>query len=184
MNWKLAFELAGMILLVLVFCWTPVLAAHRALFRNHGSRNSAVILPGGAVEFSVGPRSLLIATGLAVYALTNSGLRFARHHSTWQEFAFNGVCLAIAFVVIWDLPGTIVVDDFGIEQRFWVRPHKRIRWNEIEEINTGNKVRLITITSCDRSKIVFNGDLADRPRFLREIKQHCGDNLPTDFPAE
>jgi len=184
MDWKLVFELVGMILLIVAFCWTPVFLTHWSLFRSRGNRNRAVMLPGGGVEFSARPWSLLIATILALYALTNTGMRFAQHHSTWREFASNGVYLAAALLVVYELPGTIVIDDFGIEQRFWIRPNRLVRWNEIAEVNTGDKVRIVTITSSDGTKIIFSKDLADRPRFLREIKQHCGSNLPADFPVE
>jgi hypothetical protein len=184
MDWILAFKLIGLILLIIVICWSPVIGVHWFLFRSPGNRNKAVMLPDGGVEFSAGRWSLLIATILALYALISMTRHLVRHHATWSEFASNGIGLAAAFLLIYELPGTIVVNDIGIEQRFWIRPNRLIRWNEIEEINTGDRIRIVTVTSSDGTEIVFSKGHADRPRLLREIKQHCGQNFPADFPVE
>jgi hypothetical protein len=34
------------------------------------------------------------------------------------------------------------------------------------------------------TKIVHNRVLPDRPRLLSELRLHCGDELPSDFPRE
>jgi hypothetical protein len=57
-------------------------------------------------------------------------------------------------------------------------------WKNIVEINTGEKSRTVAITSSDGTEIVHSDLLVDRPRMLLELKQHCGENLPPDFPRE
>ena len=49
---------------------------------------------------------------------------------------------------------------------------------------TGEKSRTVTITGADGIKIVHSRQLPDRPRLLWELKQHCGEQLPADFPRE
>ena len=98
----------------------------------------------------------------------------------------------ILFVSLWgllvisvaaELPGSIAISNDGLEQIFWFRRNKRICWVDIVEINTGKKDRDVTIVSSDGTKIVHGSGLTDRPRLLRELKVHCGANLPEEFPA-
>ena len=81
-------------------------------------------------------------------------------------------------------PATIIVANNGLEQVSWLWKNKHIRWSEIAEINTGEKSRTVTITGADGTRIVHDRQLADRPRLLIELKQHCGESLPQDFPLE
>ena len=46
------------------------------------------------------------------------------------------------------------------------------------------KIRTVTITGADGTKIVHNRQLPNRPCLLVELKQHCGEKLPSDFPRE
>jgi Bacterial PH domain len=70
----------------------------------------------------------------------------------------------------------------GLQQVSWLWKNKRIRWEDIVEINTGGKSRTVTITGSDGTKIVHSRVLPDRPRLLIELRHHCGENLPSDFP--
>lgn len=84
------------------------------------------------------------------------------------------------------IPGTLIVSRYGLKQVYWFWRNKQIRWDEIVEINTGEKgkSREVTVLGADGTKIVHTGELPDRPRFLLELKQHCGEDLPPDFPLE
>jgi hypothetical protein len=93
-------------------------------------------------------------------------------------------CVLVAVTSLIELPATIVTNSGGIEQTFWLRKNKRIRWKGVVEINTGEKIHTVTITSADGTKIIHSSQLADRARLLLELKQHCGDSLPPDFPRE
>jgi hypothetical protein len=76
----------------------------------------------------------------------------------------------------------VLVSDYGLEAVVWLWRNKRIRWDEIVEINTERKGSAVTVIGVDKTKIVHSSGLPDRPRFLLEIKRHCGGNLPADFP--
>lgn len=62
--------------------------------------------------------------------------------------AFFTVMIAISF------PSKIVAASDGLEQVRWLWKNKRIRWNEIVEINTGEKSRIVTVMGADGTKIV------------------------------
>ncbi len=81
------------------------------------------------------------------------------------------------------LPGTILVNDSGLVQVFWLWRNKKIRWSEIMEINAEKRGGAVTVFSSDQSEIVHSGRLPDRPRFLLELKTHCGEHLPSNFPG-
>lgn len=72
----------------------------------------------------------------------------------------------------------------AIEQVFLLGWRKCIRWEDIVEIESNPKDRMVTITGADGTKIVYSRFLADRPRLLLELKQRCGEDLPPDFPQE
>jgi hypothetical protein len=90
----------------------------------------------------------------------------------------------LAMMFIFTFPETIVVTDNGLEQISWLWKKKQIRWADIVEINTGEKSRTVTITGADGTKIVHSRQLPDRSRLLMELRVHCGENLPSDFPRE
>jgi hypothetical protein len=81
-------------------------------------------------------------------------------------------------------PETIIVKADGLEQVSWLWKNKRIHRSDIVEINTGEKSRTVTITSADGTRIVHSRQLPDRQRLLAELKHHCGENPPSDFPRE
>jgi hypothetical protein len=88
------------------------------------------------------------------------------------------VMIAVSF------PAKIIVASGGLQQVSWLWKNKRISWEDIVEINTGEKSRMVTITDSDGTKIVHSRVLPDRPRLLIELRHHCGENLPLDFPHE
>ena len=86
--------------------------------------------------------------------------------------------------ILCSFPGTVVITGSCLQQVYWFRRNKRIRWQEIVEINTGEKSHTVIITGADGTKIVHVRQLADRRRLLLELKNHCGEELPPDFPRE
>ena len=177
-------ELAGLILLIIVLCWTPVAAVHWSLFRSRGNRAPAQERSDGRIEFSPAPVVISILLILEVMAVVQ-GLRLAvYHHTTALGLLSAGVLLFGGVESAFDLPSTIVIGRTGIEQLYWFRRNKLIRWENVVEINTGDKIKTVTILAADGTKIVHSKLLADRARFLLELKEHCGDNLPADFPRE
>jgi hypothetical protein len=81
------------------------------------------------------------------------------------------------------IPGSLrdVFVSEGVEQHFWLRGEKRIRWGEVTEIKEQSKFGPLTITGSDGTRVDFSGRLPDRPRFLAEIEKYCRGNLPPEF---
>jgi hypothetical protein len=99
----------------------------------------------------------------------------------------TGASLSVAVLAsLCSIPATLIVSSDGMEQIYWFWRNKKIRWDEIVEINTGErgKSSTVTVLGAGGTKIIHSGQLPDRPRFLLELKQHCGENLPPDFPRE
>jgi hypothetical protein len=146
------------------------------------NRRSATIRASGTVEFA--PR------WFGVWALTYVAIRmcfitwgYLRHGlSEPLTFATGAMLGFVSVGLVFMLPGTVLVADSGLEQVFWLWRNKRIRWEEIVEINTERKGSAVTVIGADKTKIIHSSQLPDRPRFLLEIKSHCGENLPADFP--
>ncbi len=137
----------------------------------------------GRVEFAPNRRATaawLILVAFFVYLVPAQFIHMGDHlFSIVTAVAFASVAIAL----LNSFPGTII-DSEGLQQAYWTWKSKRIRWAEIVEINTGEKSRTVTITGADGIKIVHSRQLPDRPRLLWELKQHCGEQLPADFPRE
>jgi hypothetical protein len=96
-----------------------------------------------------------------------------------------GIATGLSALVLFRmLPATIVVGDQGVEQEYWLASSLRLGWKEIIEIDTGRLRQTVTIKSLGGTKITHSLQLADRPRFLAELKRRCGEELPEDFPRE
>jgi hypothetical protein len=154
------------------------------LFGSFCDRRSAKVLKNGRVEFS--PNWAVVCAGMLVYLrMLHIAVDFLKH-GTGKPWDFaTGALLGVAVVAsLFEFPGTIVITSESVAQIYWFRRNKRIRWEEIVEINSGVKDRLVTIRGKDETKIVHSRFLADRSRLLEELKTHCGENLPPDFPRE
>jgi hypothetical protein len=147
------------------------------------NRRFATVRADGNVEFAprwfgvwalmyVAIRMCFIAWGYLQYGL--------KEPLTFVTGALLGLS-SVGLVSV--LPGTILVSDNGLEEVIWFWRNKRIRWEEIVEINTERKGSTVTVIGVDRTKIIHSSRLPDRPRFLAEIRQHCGENLPAEFPG-
>jgi hypothetical protein len=83
-----------------------------------------------------------------------------------------------------DVPGDILVGPEGLEQKFWIRRNRFIRWDEIADVDTYERDPKITIKSDDGAMIVHSSRLPDRSRFLGEIQQHCAVDQTSESPGE
>ena len=175
MSWKIIFGTFNCLI------WA---AAFWMLFRKAEAQRPARICGDGRVEFTRSGFAyllwILLAADLAWWAIRE--LLFSKGRPL---ALMKGVALGLsAAMLLFDLPGTIFITSGGLEQSYWLRRNKRILWKDILEINTGEKGHIVTVTSADGTKIVHSAELADRARLLLELKQHCGDDLPPDFPRE
>jgi hypothetical protein len=96
-----------------------------------------------------------------------------------------GIATGLSALVLFTMiPATIVVGDQGLVQQYWLARSPSLGWKEIDEIDTGKLGQTVTIKSSGGKKITHSFQLADRPRFLAELKRRCGEELPEDFPRE
>jgi hypothetical protein len=178
MTWKLLPGLARLVF-DLALVWM--------LFGRAGKRGPAKLLSGGRIEFApdrIGlwayPLTIAYSVWLAVRALMQS-------HGNLSVFLSPAVFELIALSLLFSFPGTIIVTTEGLEQVYWLRKHKLIRWRDVEEIEINGKNSMfatIRVAGTDGTMIAHSYQLADQPRLLLEIQKHCGENLPPDFPRE
>lgn len=159
-------------------CWVALtlLIANRV-----PNRRTATVRANGNVEFAPSWFGMWLLIYVAIWMgfITWGYLR----HGMVEPLRFAiGILLGLTSAgLVSVLPGSVLVTDSGLEQVFWLWRNKRIRWEEIVVINTERKGSAVTIIGADKTRIVHSSQLPDRPRFLLEIRQHCGDNLPADF---
>jgi hypothetical protein len=144
----------------------------------------ANVSASGRVEFAPNRRATAAWLILAAFFVYLVPAQF-RHVGEPRFSIVTAVAFAsFAIALLTSFPGTILTDSEGLQQIFWAWKNKRIRWADIVEINTGEKSRTVTITGADGIKIVHSRQLPDRPRLLWELREHCGEQLPADFPRE
>ena len=164
--------------------WILTAAVLISFWGGADKQRKARALQDGRIEFTPNRRSFW-AWPLLVLYLTYATISHLMHIHGRPLNLMVAVSLGILTVMIaFPFPEKIIVTADGLEQVSWLWKNKRIRWADIVEINTGKKSRTVTITGADGTKIVHSRQLPDRPRLLMELKQHCGENLPSDFPRE
>lgn len=184
MEWKLIAKLIAMILGILALVWAVPAILIWQIYYSKGNRNAAIVLSDGRIEFPPTQWQFVIwpfVSGYSAYAVFS----FTQHHQ-WSVWNLILICtlLAAAFEELRGFPGTIAITREGLEQMYWLRRNAFIPWNTIVEINTGAKIKIVTIKAADGAKIVHTRNLADRPRLLKELKRYCSNQLPPDFPEE
>ena len=184
MDWMLIAKIVLAILsLALIVGAIPALLIWK-LYYSKGNRNLAKVLSDGRIEFPPRQWIFLIWPLFASYSIYRF-IESVQHGRSWRSALIPIAILGFATVEeLISFPGTVAVTRDGIEQVYWFRKKKYIRWGDIVEVNTGKRIRRIEITGADHTIIVHSSNLADRERLLLELKQHCGDNLPPDFPSE
>jgi hypothetical protein len=155
-----------------------------SFFSKGGRRGKAKVRTDGQVEFRPNRIWFCFWGVSATWAPLAVASWLHGHHSTILDFAIPTCCCLIAIGFFFEAPQTIVMNEEGLRQVYWLRGNKRIRWSEIAEIKTALKRGAVTIIGENGSEIVHTFMLVDRPRLLLEIREHCGDELPADFPKE
>ena len=171
----------------LLWVWIVPVLLLVLLSRAQENKQKAMALNAQRIEFTPSKlfhwASCLFACLFAIYAAYAAAAHLK--HSHGRPDIIISICVGILGpMILYSLPGTIAVTADGIEQAFWFQKNRHIRWADIVEINSDEKSRTVSITGADGTKIVHSRQLADRSRLLLELKQHCGENLPPDFPCE
>jgi len=164
---------AANLISALLLAWMHLRGSNRA--------RSAKDIGDGRVEFS--PDLLTyFAWPLIVFLPAWAAINELRRGSgEWWHLMTPMVLLLLTASEMFSFPGSIVVSHDAIEQHFWLRGEKRIRWGEITEIREPGMSGALTITASDNTKIIFSNRLPDRTRLLAEIEKYCRGNLPQEF---
>lgn len=163
--------------------WIAPLLAFLILIADLGKPKFAGDLDG-RIKFA--PSRMELAAWAVIFICLMIGAIDSFRHSRGQILNLLSAAAPALLVLVAasSVPGTIIITTDGLQQIYWFSRTKRIRWEEIVEINTGKKNRTVTITGANRTKIIHSRQLPDRARLLSELKRHCGENLPPDFPRE
>jgi hypothetical protein len=149
-----------------------------------GGQRAARVVSDGRMEFAPGKLAFWAWPPGEVYLLWIAVKACIDGQDDPLQFLTAACFGGFAVYLLFAFPKTIIATGDGLQQVYWLRRRKRIPWKDIAEINTGGKSRTVTIRGADGTKIVHSSLLADRPRLLLELKQHCGEELPEDFPVE
>jgi len=177
MNWKLLIEIDRVLFLILA---AMVVLGMFGKIRTDGPAKD---LGDGRIEF--GPGWLMICFfGMLATWLPIAATGYILHH-TERFFAILPICIGLMMVAfVFEFPGTIVVSRESLDQHYWLRPNKRLRWEQIIEIRSSKRNGPVTIAGANGVKIVHSPHLVDRARLLQEVRKHCASELPADFPRE
>lgn len=165
-----------------LFACVMILVVFGAFFGSADRQRQARVLRDGSLEFGPNRRSFVawpIVMTYLIYATINRAMHIHASALNLIVAAFMGL---VTISVAVTFPAKIIVADNGLEQVSWLWKNKLVRWEDIVEVNSGEKSRTVTITGVDRTRIVHSRQLPDRPRLLAELDLHCGHNLLSDFP--
>lgn len=181
--------IAKMLLLLFLILALPVIVLLLVGWLHLGdlrmNRGKAKMIAGDRVEFP--PARLAIIRWLWEIWFYGCGsaalvIEIHRGRQEWMLLYFALFPLLFAHKLI-SFPGSVATGLEGLEQIFWLRGNKKIRWIDISAIQRTDKGRAITIVGTDGTEIVHSRRLADQSRFLRELEVHCRADLLKDFPS-
>jgi hypothetical protein len=78
-------------------------------------------------------------------------------------------------------PGSLVADEQGLEQAYWLRGRKRIAWKDVTRIAVNEKKGEVRISGKGGTKVLHSRQLPDRARLIEELRKHCNEKLPADL---
>ena len=171
---------AANLVFLLLFAAAAILAILIFLGRI-GNRGSAHF-SDGKVSFPPSRASLGSELVLIGFLLQSAVRHLLRSHGSAMDWVAQGALLVCSLAMLTTLPGTIVVTDEGLEQLYWFRRRVRLPWDQIVEVKLNPHT--IAIQGEDGTRVVHTGQQVDRARLLVELKHHCGDDLPPEFPGE
>ncbi len=161
------------------FAAAAVLMVLMSLVLSEGDpTRSPHTLPDGGLEFSFPERAfwgIYLFLGILGF-IALSGVMASRHGGGGVILTL--FCVAFIVLLLWLLPGTIVVNAQGLEQRYWLRKPVTIAWAEVRSIFLNQKRREVTIRSVVGAKIQYSRQFPDLDRLMAELQAHCPDRMP------
>ena len=82
--------------------------------------------------------------------------------------------LALAFFVLYQMPGTIVLTPTALLQRFWLRGSKTIQYGEVMSIQLIGAGRMTRVLGDNRVSITHTWNHCAAEQFRRELERRTG----------
>jgi hypothetical protein len=164
--------IAGLVLLLLA----------KLIISEAGGSRTAFEAIGGKIEFMPNRRSyfgVYLFVGLLTYVAVATlvyGLR------TQTDLLSPVCCLGFVALMLAAFPASIVVDENGVEQLYWLRGRKRIAWKDIVTVDVNEKKHEVRIKGRNGAKIVHTRQLPDRSRLLAELEKHASERALVAVP--
>jgi hypothetical protein len=100
-----------------------------------------------------------------------------------SAFAVASIASGFVLFLLMAFPATIVTDENGIEQNFWLRGRKRIAWTDVTKYAVDEKTGELKIASKTGVKIMHTRQLPDRDRLLAEVQRRAIERTVVIPPA-
>jgi len=82
--------------------------------------------------------------------------------------------LVLMGLILWQMPGTIVLTASGIVQRFWLRSDKAIAYTEVMSLQTIGAGRMVRVLGDNRVSITHTWNHSGQAEFVKELEQRSG----------
>lgn|SRR4051794_2196963 len=82
--------------------------------------------------------------------------------------------LALAALVLYQMPGTIVLTPTALVQRFWLRGNKTIQYNEVMSIQLIGAGRMTRVLGDNRVSITHTWNHSAAEQFRKELERRTG----------
>lgn len=138
---------------------------------------------GGQLQFEPNRRSFwgVYAFVAAVSYIVVASL--VQGGTSSSAVAVSSIGVAFVLFLLMAFPATIVADEKGLEQIFWLRTRKRIDWKDLKGFAVDQKTGELRIAARTGVKIVHTRQLPERDRLLAEIQKHSTERVTVIPPA-
>jgi hypothetical protein len=82
--------------------------------------------------------------------------------------------VALAALILSQMPGTIVLTPGGLIQRFWLRPSKAISYPEVMSIQMIGAGRMVRVLGDNRVSITHTWNHSASAEFVAELERRTG----------
>jgi hypothetical protein len=93
-----------------------------------------------------------------------------QHIPVWLPFFL----LALVALVLYQMPGTIVLTPTALVQRFWLRKEKMIRYDEVMSIQMIGAGRMTRVLGDNRVSITHTWNHSAAEQFRQELERRTG----------
>ncbi len=98
-------------------------------------------------------------------------------HQANRPIAVPIILALVLAIVLYFLPGTIVLTNSGVVQHFWFRSDKTIQYPEVMAIQAAQLGRQIRVLGDNRTTITHTINHSDSARFRTELAQRTNKTL-------